>query len=180
MGDTAIAAPAEGLEAAYITHKDRLLTLATAIVGDRAAAEDVLHDVFAGIARDREALSPRSLSGAYLTVATRNRAISLLRSRKVQNAYIEGEARRRAPGMDGPAEAASRAEEDEALMNLVSALPDELRRVLALRIWGEFGFAEIAEAENVSKSTARMRYVEALNCLKVRLGGSGIGRHEAR
>jgi RNA polymerase sigma-70 factor, ECF subfamily len=179
LGDTAIAAPLDSLGTAYMANKDRLLTLAAAIVGDRAAAEDVVHDVFVGVARDGGMLSPVRWSAAYLTVATRNKAISLLRTRKIHSAYASDAASRDTVGGDSPAEAVARTEEEEIILRQVGALPDELRRVLALRIWGELGFAEIAKAENVSKSTARMRYMEALQRLRVQLGGRDVGRYEA-
>jgi RNA polymerase sigma factor (sigma-70 family) len=154
----------------YSSHKDRLLTIAAALVGDRATAEDVVHDVFASVLRNGRWLRKGACSPAFLAVCVRNRAVDVLRRRK----------RRAQPsrnGSDGrpdlhlcdPADQAAQREEAEAIVGLVSRLPGDLREVVALRIWGEMGFDEIAQAQGTSKSTAHSRYSQALDRLRVGL-----------
>ncbi len=48
----------------------------------------------------------------------------------------------------------------------VRRLPDELREVVVLRIWGELGFAAIAEVVGCSLSTAHARHAAGLKQLR--------------
>ncbi len=157
----------ESLEKAYVAHKDRLLTLATALTGDRGAAEDVVHDVFASlIEQPRRVRGGRNLA-AFLSVCARNRALDWLRARKRRATPQAVEAvPANNPGRDDPVERASRREEEEILLAMVGGLPQELREVLALRIWGGLGFREIADLRGVAKSTAHARYRQALRNMR--------------
>jgi RNA polymerase sigma-70 factor (ECF subfamily) len=157
----------ESLERAYLAHKDRLFTLATALTGDRAAAEDVVHDVFASlIEQPRRVRGGRALA-AFLSVCARNRALDWLRT---QGRRAAREAMGAAPanerGRDDPVERASRKEEEEMLLAMVGSLPGELREVLALRVWGGLGFREIAHLQGVATSTAHRRYSQALQNIR--------------
>jgi len=156
----------DALERAYMVHKDRLLTFATAIIGDRAAAEDALHDVFVGLARDGRMLPTGNSLGAFFTVAVRNRAISALRVRKSEEALAQGRGNASGGHYPPPSEAALRSEEDALIVELASALPEDLKNAVALRVWGEHSFKEIAKAEGVSESTAHARYSEGVRRLR--------------
>jgi RNA polymerase sigma-70 factor (ECF subfamily) len=48
----------------------------------------------------------------------------------------------------------------------VRRLPDELREVVVLRVWGELGFAAIAEVVGCSVSTAHARHAAGLKQLR--------------
>ena len=58
----------------YAEHKDRLLTLAMAFMGNRHAAEDVVHDVFSSLLTQTSRLNNGSNLRAYLSVCVRNSA----------------------------------------------------------------------------------------------------------
>lgn len=159
-----------GFEKAYMAHKDRLLTLAAAIVGDKVLAEDVVHDVFLNLAKDPARLEDLDNPGGYLTVAARNRAISLLRVRQrradlVESASAAGSGKRAAD----PGERAAQTEESRTLLRLVNELPQSEREAVALRIWGELGFREIAQIQGATASTVHSRYRQALEKLRLAL-----------
>ena len=160
----------KAFEQAYIAHKDRLLTLAMALTGDRSAAEDVVHDVFARLIREPRRLRDEGRLSAFLAVCTRNRALDGWR-RKGREEVVSGtEAMRHgSPVSHNPAEQAARAEEQEVLLSMVSTLPGNLREVLTLRMWGELTFEEIAGLQGTTKSTAHARYRQALAELRARL-----------
>ena len=163
------------LEEAYRRHKGRLLTLAAAIVGDRGLAEDVVHDVFANLARTGARPDDSGRWGAYLTVCARNRALSVVRGNKMHTlSQPDAFEIRRVDTQEDPSHRAARAEEDGILLRLVGELPDGERDALALRIWGDMGFEEIGKIQGVTKSSAHARYTQALGRLKRRLaGGTG-------
>lgn len=161
-------------EQAYIAHKDRLLTLSMVLTGDRSAAEDVVHDVFARLIQEPRRLRDESGLPAFLTVCTRNRALDGRRRKGRETVLAGSEAMRHEnPDSHNPAEQAARAEEHEILLGMVSTLPDSQREVLTLRMWGELTFEEIAGLQGTTKSTAHARYRQALAELRARLGKGG-------
>lgn len=165
----------KAFEDVYVAHKDSLLTLAAALVGDRVIAEDVVQDAFAKLLKDGRRLRDDTQLSSYLAVCVRNRAFDLLRRRK-HRLTAQGPKALHVPKPNDPAEQAAQNEQEEALLWLVSRLPEDLREVVALRTWGELSFEEIAEAQGTSKSTAHGRYSQALE--KLRLGLTRGKRHE--
>ncbi len=161
------------LENAYLTHRERLLTLAAAFVDEKPLAEDVVHDVFVWLAAEPGRLVAGDGLGPYLTVAVRNRAVSILRDRRRRAALVpENSESAGAADTADPAFLVGAAQEAQVLLGLVAALPDDLKDVIALRIWGELGFREIARIQGVSESTAHGRYREALENLKSMMRGN--------
>ena len=60
-------------------------------------------------------------------------------------------------------------EEANLLRREVEGLPDKLREVLTLKIWGGLTFAEIGDLLNISHNTAASRYRYALEQLQKKL-----------
>ena len=160
----------KAFEEAYLAHKDRLLTLATALTGDRSAGEDVVHDVFASLIEEPWRLGNRKKLFAFLAVCTRNRALDNRRKRG-REARLGGAQRAQRPNTapDDPVQQVAEREENEALLAMVSRLPGDLREAVTLRIWGQLTFAQIAELYGITKSTAHARYRQALEELRIKL-----------
>jgi len=73
--------------------------------------------------------------------------------------------------------AAEEQEEAEILRGEVQSLPEKLREVLTLKIWGGLTFAEIAKLLNLSNNTAASRYRYALEQLQKKLKHLKNSRH---
>ncbi|MBC8148068.1 MAG: sigma-70 family RNA polymerase sigma factor [Verrucomicrobiaceae bacterium] len=73
--------------------------------------------------------------------------------------------------------AAEDQEEAEILRREVQSLPEKLREVLTLKIWGGLTFAEIAKILNLSNNTAASRYRYALEQLQKKLKHLKNSRH---
>lgn len=158
-------------DAAYETHKERLLTLGMAITGDRSCAEDVVHDVFTTLLKETWRLGSAADILPFLVVSVRNGALDLLRRRSRRQAReIEHTERVGSPAADPPGLSAQ-AEEMERVLQQVSRLPEELKETLSLRTWGGRTFDEIAELQKVTKSTAHARFNQALDQLRRGLAG---------
>ena len=160
----------KAFEETYTANKGRLLTLAAALTGDPSAAEDVVHDVFASLAQESWRLDGRQNVAGFLVTCVRNRALDLYR-KQARESRTSGTVNvvRMGSASDNPAEKAVLAEEQERLLKMVAQLPEHLRETLALRIWGESTFEEIAALQGTTKSTAHTRYQQALDELRSRL-----------
>ena len=153
-------------ERIYLAYKDDLLTLAALMLGDRQAAEDVLHDVFVSLARRIGRLTLSGSLKGYLLTSCANRARDLLRRRSVRpnptdvlEIAVCGD----------PAKAAEVAEETARAVAALTRLPSEQREVVTLRIHGQCTFREVARLLEIPINTAKSRYRYALGALRKEL-----------
>ena len=68
----------------YEKYKDNLLRLASALLNDSAAAEDIVHDCFVSFAQSSRRLKVNGNLKSYLAVSVANRARNWNRARKRQ------------------------------------------------------------------------------------------------
>jgi RNA polymerase sigma-70 factor (ECF subfamily) len=158
----------EALACIYRNHKDRLLVLATGLLGDVSAAEDVLHDVFVGFAAGIRGFRLRSSLKAYLATCVANRARDRLRRSSGRAACVEGLEGCPARTAD-PADSAGNREESGRVWGALSRLSDEQRKAVALRLQGELKFREIAGLLGVSVNTVKSRYRYGIERLRTML-----------
>src|ERR687896_1211264 len=85
-----VLASISGFSAAYRDYYPLAYSAAYRVLGDAAAAEDVVHDVFAALWRDPSKFDPRrgSLPG-YVAMMARSRAVDRVRSRNAGMAAVE-------------------------------------------------------------------------------------------
>ena len=138
-------------------HGDRILGLATRILGDAARAEDVVQEVFLQLYRRHRDIRDRSAVGSWLYRTTLNRSFDALRQRgRIQRA--EAEARR----PDGPGD-------DEWLRAQVAQLSPAQRAAVTL-VYGEgMTPAEAADVLGCPANTLRQRLYAARERLKSKL-----------
>lgn len=148
-------------------HADRLLLYATTVLSDRAAAEDVLQNVFVRLmASPPEDLDSES---GYLFRAVRNEALNSIRSRRLA-------ARAFSPLFDDVAEdprtSAELRERGRQVEQVLLRLSAEEREAVVLKIWGDLSMAEAAAVAGVTEKTFEHRYYRGLAALKEKLGGT--------
>jgi RNA polymerase sigma-70 factor (ECF subfamily) len=163
------------LERLYRTFKDDLLSAAYHLLGDLASAEDVLQDVFVGLAKNGRRLDPARRLRPYLVAACLNRARDLMRRRRRGPSLLEG-LDERGSGNPGPFETAGRRDEARAVADALAGIPAEQREVVVLRVYGQLRFREIAEVLEVSINTVQSRHRYALAALRERLAEAGAAR----
>jgi len=152
----------------YEKYGDSLLTTAAALVGDMAAAEDILHDVFVSFA---EGISDFELTGSlkgYLAKCVANRARNVLHAsarQKVLLGAIETSGARR------PEEVIAADEEAKRLASALNELPAEQREVIVLHLRGELTMRDIGRLQDVSVNTVKGRYRYGLEKLRSILNG---------
>jgi RNA polymerase sigma-70 factor, ECF subfamily len=156
-----VLASTSGFSTAYREHYPLAYSAAYRVLGDAAAAEDVVHDVFAALWRDPSKFDPRrgSLPG-YVAMMARSRAVDRVRSRNAGSAAVDRLAvldADRAGEAESPAEFAVRREEAGRVLAALSELPAAQRDAVLMAYGRGLSTAEIAKAAGVPLGTAKSR-----------------------
>jgi RNA polymerase sigma-70 factor (ECF subfamily) len=154
----------------YEKYYDYLLTVATALLHDVDAAEDVVHDTFLKLSESVHLVNPRRSLKWYLVACVSNRARDTLRGRRHKTVSLD-ESLSLSSGSHSPASAAICNEEMRILSDALRQLPYEQREVVILRTCGRMTFRAIAELRQVSVRTVHSRYRYGLEKLKVLVNG---------
>jgi RNA polymerase sigma-70 factor (sigma-E family) len=152
--DDAVAAVAQ----LYAEQALGMTRLAYVMLGDRAAAEDVVHDAFVGLCRRWKNLTDTRKAQSYLRSSVLNGCRSALR-RQIRNRDAPvsrpdalGPLGAEAPGADIPLLAG---EDRRAVMAALRRLPHRQREALVLRYYLELPDPEIAQTMGIGESTVR-------------------------
>jgi len=149
--DAVASAMLRSLDELYVTEWGRLVRLAALLLGDAAAAEDVVQDAFVKLSAKGGGGWDAAFALSYLRRAVVNASRSALRRRAV--------AVRHAPRARAPQEGADREAiqtfERSAIVAVLGRLPRRQREALALRYYEELSLAEIAEAMGVTVGTVK-------------------------
>jgi RNA polymerase sigma-70 factor (ECF subfamily) len=161
-------------ESLFRAYAGPLYAFAYSYVGSQATAQEIVQDLFARMWERRETLEvPRSVY-AYLFSATRNRAISHLRNRRVEHAFLARALQAERLG-GAPSGAPQERELDaqalaEALDRAVRELPPRCREVFALTRDKQLSYAQVAEVLHISPKTVQIHMGRALALLRQKLG----------
>ena len=140
----------------YDRHGAALYRYAAILLGDAAAAEDAIHQVFSGLLRRPVQLNDET---HYLRRAVRNECYTMLRRRR-RESQADRPLLEPVVGHDvGP-------DERIALEGALRALPPEQREVVHLHVYEGLTFREVADAQDVSINTVTARYRYALAKLR--------------
>lgn len=145
-----------------------LLLLAAGLVGSRAAAEDVVQDVFEAVMRGGVVFAAEFGPEPYLRRAVVNRCRSLHRRRLVSARYLTTLPREHplvAPVDDGYGAHAE-------LLQALGRLPRAQREVVVLRFWCDLPHEEIAAVLDKPASTVRSLTARAIRALAGTLKGN--------
>jgi RNA polymerase sigma-70 factor (ECF subfamily) len=157
----------EDVERFYDEYAPALVAYASAVLGARIPAEDVVHQVFLNLLRGTggEPDDPRS----YLYRAVRNGALNARRSTR-----REVELGETVPWLVAP----SGSREDAlAVQAALLELPVEQREIIVLRVWAQMTLEEAAALIEISPNTAASRYRYGLEKLRQRLQPQKVREH---
>jgi RNA polymerase sigma-70 factor (ECF subfamily) len=150
-------------------------SLAAAIVGEHADAEEVVADAFAQIWRSAAGFDPaRGSVAAWIATITRTRALDLVRSRKrrarvLEDAAVvtdEGETLVLAPTLEPADRSAELSETSAIVQRSLAELSAPQRRVIELAYFGGFSQSEIAAQLSEPLGTVKTRMRAALEKLR--------------
>jgi len=137
------------------------------MLGDRAAAEDVVQEAFSGLYRRWEQVSDKDKALTYVRSSVLNGCRTVLRRRRGTDA-----GRVHQPPAISAEAAALSGEERREVMQALRRLPDRQREVLVLRFYLDESEAEIARLMGISPGTVRSTAHRALAALGRLLGES--------
>jgi RNA polymerase sigma-70 factor (ECF subfamily) len=161
----------EALRRIYEKYKNDLLALAIALSNDRAAAEDVLHDVFVSFAEYAEKLQLRTSLKSYLSSCIANRVRNVNRGKALRTAQLS-RAETVSSDCDGPDRLATSAELSRRIDQAMEQVPHEQREVIILHLQSGMRFKAIADSQGVSINTIQSRYRYGLDKLRMLLNGT--------
>jgi RNA polymerase sigma-70 factor (sigma-E family) len=145
--------------ALYQAHALGLARLALVMLGDPAAAEDVVQDAFLGLYRRWDSLADASVALSYLRTSVLNGCRTALRRRAHRGVLVgvlDGESAGFAePALESAEATVVLGEEHRAVLAAIRRLPDRQREALVLRYYLDMTEDQAAEAMRVSRGTVK-------------------------
>ena len=154
----------------YEKYESDLRTLAANLLDDKAAAEDVVHDVFISFLLIVEKFELRSSLAGYLKTCVANRARSYAKKKQHQTVTVNEDEQLISKDNE-PIQLVIQSEELQKLSFAMSRLPYNQREAVVLHLHGRMKFKTIAQLQKVSIKTAHSRYRTGLDGLKSILNG---------
>ena len=160
----------ESLERIYDKYETYLITVATALLNNTHAAEDVLHDFFVSFVTSADRIKLNGNLKAYLATCVANLARNRIKRRQLEPTALDDDIAIESAAL-GPDLLAIQKEETTLLNRAMSHLPYEQREVVVLHLRGNLKFTQIAKLRGTSVNTIRSRYRYGLDKLRSRLNG---------
>jgi RNA polymerase sigma-70 factor (sigma-E family) len=135
--------------ALYQTHALSLARLALLVLGDSAAAQDVVQDAFLGLYRRWDKLASADAAPAYLRASVLNGCRTLLKRRPRMALHAAEES------LESAEAAMMHTEEQRAMLAAIRRLPARQRETLVLRYYLDMSEDQAARAMGVSRGTVK-------------------------
>jgi RNA polymerase sigma-70 factor (ECF subfamily) len=159
----------------YDRYGATLLPVALRILGNRADAEDVLHDAFVTLPERARHYSPeRGSVAAWLVILVRNLSIDRTRRRGVRQTLSEGVVAEASHGATNPETMLDLAKKQDRVRRALASLPDAQRQTLQTAFFEGLSYPEIAARDGVSLGTVKSRAARALAALRAALAAEGL------
>jgi RNA polymerase sigma factor (sigma-70 family) len=155
----------------YEKYRGYLLKLATALLHDVNAAEDVVHDVFLRFAQSGDKIKLNGSLRGYLRTCVVNGARNKIKAIRVRTSTNVNEIDPVAWDLNKPDHWLTCNEESSRISNALVQIPAEQREAVVLHLLGDMKFKEIAKLQTVSIKTAQSRYRYGLEKLRSQLNG---------
>jgi RNA polymerase sigma-70 factor, ECF subfamily len=164
-----VAAMARGDRAAlgqlYDRHASLLLALGLRVLGDRAVAEDVLHDVFLEAWHHAREFDPaRGTVRAWLVTRMRSRSLDR-RAATARQARLTDEAGRQVDSIT-PAADSPPGLDSARLRSQIAGMPAELAALIDLAYFEGLSSSQIAARLDIPVGTVKSRMARALSVLR--------------
>lgn len=131
--------------------------------------EDVLQRVFESLVRSRVRLELRSSFRAYVVAVTRHEVIADLRRRAKDPESFDPGAITAISAVPSPSQVIAREAEQRLLLEALVRIPLDAQIILELHYWEQLSTAELAQAYEIPRSTAKTRLQRAREHLERQL-----------
>lgn len=155
----------DALRQVYERYKNDMRTLATSLLHDADAAEDILHDVFVSFAERIGRLQLKVSLRSYLMTCVVNRVRDSFRSKQSQMLELD-EAGPISANSEPPDISVATTERRRLLIDALAMIPFEQREVIIMRLKGGMKLREIARVQKTSLNTVHGRYRYGLEKLR--------------
>jgi RNA polymerase sigma-70 factor, ECF subfamily len=174
-----VARDSTALDEVYRRFSRPVYSLAYRVLSDATGAEDVAQEVFLKLWRQPESYNPqRGSLGPWLLSVTHNRAIDVLRRRRVRDEYQLPEALEFdqivADTAADPSDLASMSEAADAIRRALSQIPDAQRQAIEMAFFQGKTHAEISEELGEPLGTAKTRIRLGMRKLRALLEREGV------
>lgn len=144
----------------YARHSNRIYAYLLRIVGDRLLAEDLFQETFTRFVKSADENREMTNLPAYVLRIARNLALQHKRDNKFSTISIDN------IDLGFQDNSYEEKEINSILKTALELLPDDYREALALQIYNEMTYNEIAEFLDVPMTTVRNRIVRAKQKLR--------------
>ena len=170
------AGDAEAFKHLFDTYFDRLYLYVFRYLQSGEESQDVVHDIFLQIWRQRGRIGLERDLRTYLYASARNHALDRLKHRRVEQRFRDRRAAALAAGQDitpapDPESELESRELAAAIQKAFDTLPRRQREVLQLRWQGPMSYNEIARFLGISSKTVAVHLARALQHLRESLPG---------
>jgi len=150
----------------YQKYKDNLLRLATALLSETAAAEDIVHDVFVNFAQSAEKIKLSGSLKSFLATCVANRVRNKNKAQQQRGTLSLDEAVSVVADSPRPQQWIICSERFERLNDALAQLPYQQREAVILHAQIGMKFKAIARSQGVSINTVQSRYRYGLDKLR--------------
>jgi len=150
------------LERIYEKYRKDALVLAIALLNDKSAAEDVVHDVFQSFIRNIAKFRLTGSLRGYLLTCIANRARNANKAKNTQGTELDA-----TEAVEDPPETIICNEQLEQLSSAMARLPYEQRETIMLHFQAGMTFKKISGLLDISVNTAKSRYRYGLDKLRL-------------
>lgn len=163
----------EGKESAFHTLFKKYFSVLTLfaykILKDEDAARDVVQSVFTKVYEQRQTLEIRVSIKSFLYQSVRNRALNELKSQQIKKRHHDNIFVHSSELGDDGDSFMEEAELEMKVVQAISNLPGQCRRIFEMSRMEGMSNAEIAEDLNLSKRTVETQISKALKNLRLQL-----------
>ena len=150
----------------YQKYKTDLLILAIALLNEKSAAEDVVHDIFITFVQSLERFRLTGSLKGYLLTCVANCARNVNKAKQRQQNVAPNPAAPVGSCANGPTQSIICNEELQQLSDAMANLSYEQREVIMLHSQAAMTFKTIAKSLGISANTAKSRYRYGLDKLR--------------
>jgi RNA polymerase sigma-70 factor (ECF subfamily) len=161
---------AGALSCIYEKYVNSLLTLAMALVHDKATAEDIVHDVFVSLAERVDGFQLKGNLKSFLNTCVLNRSRDVLKLAKGRQVLLKASVTWK-QGDATPQTIGEANEQNQCIRRAMAQLPLEQKEIVALHLGANMRFTQIAALQRISVNTVRGRYRYGLQKLRNLLNG---------